>query len=210
MPEDELLEVSTMADTRVAITRKILEACPTCGGALVISEVQCTACGTEVRSAYQPCPFCRLTTEQTNFILLFVQLRGNLTEVEKALGVSYPTIRGKLDEVLRTIAPPSNSPARPPEPMATGGQAETTAEPLRSTPATPFPPAPTVQAPVAQVPATPPQPPRADQREILARIALGKITAAQGLAALRAPATPGTPELAQEEASQGTAQDSTK
>jgi hypothetical protein len=81
--------------------RKILEACPTCGGPLTITEVRCDRCATEVRSQYQPCPFCRLSPEQMNFVLLFVQNRGNLSDMEKALGVSYPTIRGKLDEIVR-------------------------------------------------------------------------------------------------------------
>ncbi len=47
-----------------------------------------------------------------SFILLFVQSRGNLSEVEKALGVSYPTIRGKLDEIIRIVSAPA--PAAPP------------------------------------------------------------------------------------------------
>src|SRR5512142_642784 len=84
--------------------RKILEACPTCGGPLTITEVRCEVCATEVRSQYEPCSFCRLSPEQMNFVLLFVQGRGNLSELEKALGISYPTIRGKLDEIIKVIS----------------------------------------------------------------------------------------------------------
>ncbi len=94
--------------------RKIIEACPTCGGPLTITEVRCESCGTEVHSHYQPCPFCRLTPEQMSFILLFIQGRGNLSEVEKALGVSYPTIRGKLDEIIRIVSAPAPATAAPP------------------------------------------------------------------------------------------------
>jgi hypothetical protein len=94
--------------------RKIIESCPTCGGPLAITVVRCESCGTEVHSHYQPCPFCRLTPEQMSFILLFVQSRGNLSEVEKALGVSYPTIRGKLDEIIRVVGAPAPAPAAPP------------------------------------------------------------------------------------------------
>ena len=79
--------------------RKILEHCPSCGGNLEITEVRCTRCETVVRSRYQPCPFCALTEEQSTFLRLFVSSRGNLSEVEKRLGVSYPTVRAKLDEV---------------------------------------------------------------------------------------------------------------
>ncbi len=96
--------------------RKILEACPTCGGPLTITELRCERCATEVRSRYEPCPFCRLTPEQMSFVLLFVQTRGNLSEVEKALGVSYPTIRGKLEEIIRIVAAPPASANRPEPP----------------------------------------------------------------------------------------------
>lgn len=98
--------------------RKILEACPTCGGPLTITEVRCQRCATEVRSQYQPCPFCRLSPEQMNFILLFIQNRGNQTDLEKALGVSYPTIRGKLDEIIRlvTASPAAVAPLSPTPP----------------------------------------------------------------------------------------------
>ncbi len=136
--------------------RKILESCPTCGGSLTITEVRCERCGTEVRSQYQPCPFCRLTPEQMNFAMLFVQSRGNLSDLEKALGVSYPTIRGKLDEIIKVVSTP-----RSPEASIT-----------------PASPAPIQVAPVAD-------PEKDRRREILNRVASGKLNAADALAALR-------------------------
>ena len=100
--------------------RKILERCPSCGGDLEIAEVRCTRCETQVRARYRPCDFCRLTDEQATFLRLFVVSRGNLTEMEKRLGVSYPTVRAKLDEVIERIGPvdgaaavESPPPARP-------------------------------------------------------------------------------------------------
>lgn len=84
--------------------RKILEHCPSCGGPLEITEVHCTRCDTVVRSHYRPCDFCQLTEEQSTFLKIFVMSRGNLSEVEKRLGVSYPTVRAKLDEVIERLA----------------------------------------------------------------------------------------------------------
>lgn len=84
--------------------RKILEQCPTCGGTLVVTEVQCQRCLTQVRSRYSPCAFCGLTADQLVFVKLFVEKRGNLREMEKALGVSYPTVRGKLEEIAERVA----------------------------------------------------------------------------------------------------------
>jgi len=105
--------------------RKLIEACPTCDSAkLSITEVTCDACGTQVRSRYSRCPFCSLTEDQQTFLLLFVRSRGNLKDLEKTLGVSYPTVRAKLDEIVERLAPPAltptpalaSVPATPPDP----------------------------------------------------------------------------------------------
>lgn len=79
--------------------RKVIEECPTCGGTLEVREMACPACATTVRSRYQLCDFCRLTAEQVTFVRQFVLSRGNLSEMEKFLGVSYPTVRAKLEEI---------------------------------------------------------------------------------------------------------------
>src|SRR3712207_7514646 len=86
------------------MVRKVLESCPSCGGQLEIAEVQCTSCETQVRARYRPCDFCALTEEQSTFLRMFVMSRGNLSEVEKRLGVSYPTVRAKLDEVIERLS----------------------------------------------------------------------------------------------------------
>jgi hypothetical protein len=83
--------------------RKILEHCPTCHADLTITELHCDACGTQVRSRYTPCPFCALTEEQQTFLLLFLRGRGNLKDLEKTLGISYPTVRAKLDELIDAL-----------------------------------------------------------------------------------------------------------
>jgi hypothetical protein len=100
------------------MVRKILESCPSCGGDLEIRELRCTWCETEVRSHFAPCGFCRLSEEQSTFLRLFVTTRGNLSEVEKRLGISYPTVRAKLDEVIAAVAAPDAP--RAPEPPSSG------------------------------------------------------------------------------------------
>ena len=61
----------------------------------------------------------RLSEEQLAFLRLFVRARGNLTEVERTLGVSYPTVRAKLDDLITALAEPTtaNTPP-PPEPRS--------------------------------------------------------------------------------------------
>jgi len=87
--------------------------CPTCAGALEPRELACPECATIVRGRWRPSPFGGLTDEQATFLLLFVRGRGNLSDLERTLGVSYPTIRAKLDEVIAALGEPA-PPAPPP------------------------------------------------------------------------------------------------
>ena len=83
--------------------RKILEQCPSCGGAIEVTRLNCTACETVVLGRYQPCPFCRLDPERTHFLLTFVRCRGNVKEMERELGTSYWTVRRQLDELIEEL-----------------------------------------------------------------------------------------------------------
>ena len=83
--------------------RKILEQCPSCGGHLVVTELTCPSCETVVRSRYAPCPFCRLAPDSLSFLEAFVKCRGNIKEMERALGISYPTVRGRLNAIIREL-----------------------------------------------------------------------------------------------------------
>lgn len=78
--------------------------CPTCEAQLGIRELGCAQCGTTIRGDWYTSPFQRLTSDQQAFLILFVRSRGNLSEVERALGVSYPTVRAKLEELIGVMA----------------------------------------------------------------------------------------------------------
>jgi hypothetical protein len=108
--------------------RKILEECPTCGGRLLATELSCTACDTVIHGRYEPCLFCRLSPEDLAFLELFVRNRGNVKEMERELGISYWSIRNRLDEVVDRLdagepaAAPSGE-AAPPRPAGAPGRA---------------------------------------------------------------------------------------
>jgi hypothetical protein len=87
--------------------------CPSCGGDLLIVKVACPACGAEVSGEFDPCPVCRLEGEHRRVIELFLQSRGNLRDVQRALGVSYPTARVRVEEVFREMG----QTPRPPDPL---------------------------------------------------------------------------------------------
>ena len=77
--------------------------CPVCGENLNIARLYCTHCDTSIEGKFDLCKFCRLSKEQRAFIDVFIKCRGNIKEVEKELGVSYPTVRNKLDNVLEAL-----------------------------------------------------------------------------------------------------------
>ncbi|MCZ6677577.1 MAG: DUF2089 domain-containing protein [Candidatus Poribacteria bacterium] len=83
--------------------RKVLEKCPTCGGELTITGLHCSSCHTRIESQYSTCRFCRLSQESLDFIEIFVRSRGNIREMERELGISYPTVRSRLNAVIEEL-----------------------------------------------------------------------------------------------------------
>ncbi len=77
--------------------------CPVCGEKLSITKLGCPKCHTSLEGNFEPCEFCRLPAEDLEFAKVFIKCRGNIKDVEKELGISYPTVRGKLDSVIRNL-----------------------------------------------------------------------------------------------------------
>ena len=72
-------------------------ACPSCQGPLHVERLRCDACQTEVNGVYAPCVVCALDPDSRRLVELFLRARGNLKDVQKELGVSYPTARQRMD-----------------------------------------------------------------------------------------------------------------
>lgn len=77
--------------------------CPVCQAELTITRLQCPACDTTLEGRFAAGPFAHLRPEQIEFVLTFVRCEGKLTRVEQELGISYPTIRNRLHEVIRAL-----------------------------------------------------------------------------------------------------------
>ena len=77
--------------------------CPVCEGEFAITKLTCSSCGSELSGYYEGCKFCSLSDADRYFIEIFMKNRGSIKEVEKELGISYPTVRGKLDDVIRAM-----------------------------------------------------------------------------------------------------------
>lgn len=81
----------------------LITGCPVCGKQLKITKLQCTHCHTTVENEFELSTFASLNHDQLRFIEIFLKSRGNIKEVEKELGVSYPTVRGKLDDIVAAL-----------------------------------------------------------------------------------------------------------
>jgi hypothetical protein len=85
------------------IEHRAPSACPVCGAQLAVIRLGCTSCGTELAGMFRPCEFCALNDKETEMLRVFLSSRGNLREVEKHLGVSYPTARLRFAELLKKL-----------------------------------------------------------------------------------------------------------
>ena len=74
--------------------------CPVCGGTLVTTRLGCHGCGSELAGEFGSCDFCALDEKETALLRVFLASRGNMREVEKHLGVSYPTARARFSQLL--------------------------------------------------------------------------------------------------------------
>lgn len=85
------------------VMRPVPVRCPACEAPLAVKALFCPSCGTEVHGRFQLNEFALLSKDHLDFLRLFVKARGNLKEVERILGVSYPTVRARLDALLKAL-----------------------------------------------------------------------------------------------------------
>lgn len=77
--------------------------CPVCQGEYEITALTCKKCSSELNGHFHGCDFCDLSQEDAFFVLTFLKCRGSIKDVEKELGISYPTVRGRLDRIISTL-----------------------------------------------------------------------------------------------------------
>ncbi len=74
--------------------------CPVCGEAMAITRLHCPHCDVTVEGRFAGGRLARLTPEQLNFVEVYLRCDGKIKRVEDELGVSYPTVRGWLNEII--------------------------------------------------------------------------------------------------------------
>jgi hypothetical protein len=82
---------------------KLPSKCPLCGGEISVTRLHCRECDTTFDGRFSNGAFSQLTTDQLGFVERFVRCEGKITRMEDELGLSYPTIRNRLHEVIRAL-----------------------------------------------------------------------------------------------------------
>nr|BAL53190.1 hypothetical conserved protein [uncultured Chloroflexota bacterium] len=83
-----------------------LAQCPVCGAPLVVTQYHCESCDTRVEGRFASIPFpalASLTPEQVEFMIAFVRCEGKFNRLESEIGLSYPTLRNRLYELIRAL-----------------------------------------------------------------------------------------------------------
>jgi len=143
--------------------RDVISTCPVCEGELQVTRLNCTTCGTSIDGQFSVGRFSRLNREQVALLESFLRSRGNLRELERELGISYPTVRNRVEALVRALGLSDGEPL-----PAAESESVTASGPAPATSADP-----------------------AVRREILERLSRHEISAEAAAAALRGgPAPP--------------------
>jgi hypothetical protein len=89
----------------------VIATCPVCSDELTITRLHCRSCGTALEGEFGVGRFGRLDREQMSLLESFLRSRGNLKEMERELGISYPTVRGRVDALVRALGLSDEPPA---------------------------------------------------------------------------------------------------
>jgi hypothetical protein len=77
--------------------------CPICGGEILVTRMHCQACDSSIEGRFTHGAFANLTPEQLGFVETFIRCEGKINRMEDEIGLSYPTIRNRLHEVIRAL-----------------------------------------------------------------------------------------------------------
>ena len=81
----------------------VISTCPVCAGELAVTRLHCQNCGTTLEGDFSVGRFGRLSREQLTLLESFLRSRGNLRDMERELGISYPTVRSRVEALVRAL-----------------------------------------------------------------------------------------------------------
>jgi hypothetical protein len=81
----------------------VISTCPVCASELAVTRLNCRSCGTTLEGDFSVGRFGRLNREQLTLLESFLRSRGNLRDMERELGISYPTVRSRVEALVRAL-----------------------------------------------------------------------------------------------------------
>jgi hypothetical protein len=81
----------------------VISTCPVCSSELAVTRLHCASCGTTLEGDFSVGRFGRLNRDQLALLESFLRSRGNLREMERELGISYPTVRSRVEALVRAL-----------------------------------------------------------------------------------------------------------
>ena len=81
----------------------VISTCPVCSGELAVTRLHCRSCGTTIEGDFSVGRFGRLGRDQLVLLESFLRARGNLREMERELGIAYPTVRARVEALVRAL-----------------------------------------------------------------------------------------------------------
>src|SRR5690625_1795572 len=91
------------------MTYLVIHTCPICSHALRVKKLECSHCKNKIENDFTLSKFATMSAEQMHFVEVFLLSRGNIKEVEKELGISYPTVRSRLNDIIALLGHENNS-----------------------------------------------------------------------------------------------------
>jgi hypothetical protein len=82
---------------------EVIATCPVCTGSLAVTRLHCAECGTTLEGRFSVGRFGRLDSTQLALLESFLRARGNLRDMERELGISYPTVRNRVEALVRAL-----------------------------------------------------------------------------------------------------------
>ncbi len=82
---------------------RIVGTCPVCAGEMRVVRLRCRACETALDGNFELSSILRLSPEQLFFVETFIRNRGKIKDVEEDLGISYPTVVARLNDVIAAL-----------------------------------------------------------------------------------------------------------
>jgi hypothetical protein len=81
----------------------VIATCPVCSGELAVTRLRCGTCATTIEGEFGVGRYAGLTREQAVVLESFLRSRGNLRDMERELGISYPTVRARVEALVRAL-----------------------------------------------------------------------------------------------------------